>query len=206
MNKPSAKVICHSRAPNGEEHLAGVEWRPVEGYEGYYEVSNCGKVRSIPRRVRVNNQNGIFTKSYPSKILKSYITTRGYELVKLCKKGVVKSYSVHRLVAKAFCSNTHEKPEVNHKDGDKLNNHASNLEWNTPSENQKHAFTEGLQKPQKGSKNGMSRLDEIDILFLHHWRSKGYYAKELAKLFGLSKNHAQDILGFRRWSYIKEIL
>jgi hypothetical protein len=180
-------------------------WKPVVGYECFYEVSDKGKVRSVYRTVSVTNQNGTFLKSYPSKLLKSYITSRGYELVKLCKDGIVKSYSVHRLVALSFLGKS-ELPEVNHKDGNKLNNTLGNLEWVSSSDNQKHAFINGLQESNKGEDNGQAKLTETEVVFIHYWRSVGFYAKELSAVFGTSKNHIQDILGFRRWVYLKEVV
>lgn len=199
MSKPRAKVICHSQAPNGEEI-----WVDVSGYEGLYKVSNTGKVKSLQREVQIiSKNNNIFNKSYPSKVLKSYITSKGYELVKLCKDGIVKSYSVHRLIALNFLSNDKNLPEINHIDGNKLNNNLYNLEWVSPSDNQKHAFVIGLQKPNKGQNNGQSRSTDTEILFLHYWRSLGCTIKELSTLFGYSKNHTSDLLNFRKWSHLR---
>lgn len=91
------------------------EWRPISGYEGLYEVSNWGRVRSFKW-----NSNG--------RIL-SPCNRRGYYYVELCKDRKEKRYHVHRLVATAFIPNPNNLPEVNHKDEDKGNNHVTNLEW-----------------------------------------------------------------------------
>lgn len=100
--------------------VIGEVWRPVPNYEGFYEVSNTGKVRSIYRYKRV---------------LKSMISTTGYERVDLFKNKNRKQFSVHRLVAMVFVDNPNGKPFVNHKDENKLNNSADNLEWVTHVEN-----------------------------------------------------------------------
>ena len=99
-------------------------WRDIEGYEGLYQVSNLGKVKSL---------NYKCTKK--EKILKPFSNRDGYLRVKLCKEGKRRSYLVHRLVAQAFISNPEDKPQVNHKDEDKTNNKVENLEWVTSKEN-----------------------------------------------------------------------
>lgn len=99
-------------------------WRPVIDYEGLYEVSNYGEVRKIDGTVMNGNIN-------------SY----GYRVVSLTKNGRKKDKKVHRLVAFAFVPTIDGKDYVNHKDGDKLNNYAGNLEWVTRGENNSHATT-----------------------------------------------------------------
>ena len=96
-------------------------WRPVVGYEGLYEVSNTGRVRSLDRYVRRN----YFKKG---RILKLN-DRRGYLFVELCLNNKTKNFSVHRLVAQAFIPNPDNLPQVNHIDEDKLNNRVENLEW-----------------------------------------------------------------------------
>ena len=90
-------------------------WRPVVGYEGKYEVSNYGHVRSLFKN--------------RGKIRKSVINKSGYCVVGLYSDGREVKHFVHRLVATAFIENPHDYPEVNHKDEDKSNNHVENLEW-----------------------------------------------------------------------------
>lgn len=93
-----------------------IEWRPVAGYEGLYEVSNTGIIRSLFRY---------------KKELKPQISNSGYETVELFKNKTGKRTLVHRVVAQAFCDRPEGCDEVNHLDEVKLNNHADNLEWTT---------------------------------------------------------------------------
>ena len=93
-------------------------WKPVRNYEGLYEVSNMGKVKSLNYR-----------KTGKERILKVGYDECGYPLVALCKEGKMKTYRVHRLVGQAFCENLMGYTELNHIDEDKQNNRADNLEW-----------------------------------------------------------------------------
>ena len=103
------------------------EWQSVVGYEGYYEVSNLGRVRSISRQAGIVHIKG--------RILKQFDSKNGYLCVCLSKEGCSTTISVHRLVATAFVANPEEKATVNHINEDKHDNRASNLEWLTLQEN-----------------------------------------------------------------------
>lgn len=119
------------------------EWRPVKGYEGLYEVSNMGRVRSLPRTVR---KRGNKTSLYKGKLLKALDDLYGYKNVNLSKQTIKRKKRVHRLVAEAFIPNPMNLPVVNHLDGDKHNNCVSNLEWCSNKENTNHAIKTGLMK------------------------------------------------------------
>ena len=113
-------------------------WHPCAGYETHYEVSNLGNVRSIERMV--NNRVNTGLRKSPQKLLKQGKSKSGYLIVSFCIDGVKSNQTVHRLVARAFISNESNKPQVNHKDGNKHNNHIDNLEWMTRSENGLHSY------------------------------------------------------------------
>ena len=116
-------------------------WKDINGYCGYYEISNIGRVKSKKRQTN-NSTTTFMTKEI---ILKSYLNKAGYPSVALYvskkKKSTVK---VHRLVAKVFISNPHSKKTVNHINGIKTDNRVENLEWATHKENMQHAFETGL--------------------------------------------------------------
>lgn len=103
-------------------------WKPIEGYEGYYEISNCGRVRSLDRVVK--SKKG-WSKSIKGVILKQTLQHHGYMQISLLKDSHHKAVWVHSLVAKAFLPNPDNLPCVNHKDEDKTNNNVENLEWCT---------------------------------------------------------------------------
>lgn len=107
------------------------EWRDIKGYEGFYQVSSLGKVKTLA--------NNCFKSSKP-KEMRLVTTPLGYKRVKLCKRGEHKTCSVHRLVAMAFLPNPENKPEVNHIDGNPSNNAVDNLEWVTSRENILHSY------------------------------------------------------------------
>lgn len=103
-------------------------WKPVLGYEGLYEVSNLGRVKSLDRWVK-GIYNSVQLKR--GKIIKPRKTWDNYIVVNLSKDGKMKTVKVHRLVAQAFLPNPDNLPQVNHKDEDKNNNTVDNLEWCT---------------------------------------------------------------------------
>lgn len=122
------------------------EWKNIQGYDGYYEISNHGRVKSLHGR--------------KPRILSPGITSK-YVSVCLSIGDLKKMHRVHRLVAEAFIPNPESKPEVNHGDGIKTNNHWKNLAWSTKSENTLHAYEVlgrvGPNKGKCGAANGKSR-------------------------------------------------
>lgn len=130
-------------------HLIGSdikeEWRDVVGYEGYYQVSNFGQVRSVDRIIEHHGYKQFWHGKLITKNKYNYTKPNLYILVSLNRGGVSNIKGVHRLVAEAFIPNPENKEQVNHKDGNKHNNCITNLEWVTRSENISHAWKIGLQ-------------------------------------------------------------
>ena len=112
-------------------------FRPVIGWEGFYEVSNLGEVRSLPRVIRRSDGT---VQTFPGKPLKAMVSNNGYLVVRLSRPEQRKTARVHRLVATAFLPNPGALPEVNHIDGVKTNPRFDNLEWCTSSQNRHHAY------------------------------------------------------------------
>lgn len=127
------------------------EWRSVVGYEGAYEVSNLGRVRSVDRFSEASCRwGGTAMRRVTGRVLKPYGNGRGYLLVSLCLwPGQRDTHLVHRAVGLAFLEPVPGKEFINHRDGDKSNNAAPNLEWCTRSENMLHAHATGLAETPK---------------------------------------------------------
>lgn len=119
------------------------QWKPIKGYEGCYEVSDLGNVRSVDRTVHTNIR---FNKAriVRGRLLKLNLKNNGYYTVDLCKDGKISSQTVHRLVAKAFLPNPDSLKVVNHINGIKTDNNVSNLEWVSYKTNHWHAREHGL--------------------------------------------------------------
>lgn len=118
------------------------EWKDVVGYEGSYEVSNYGRVRTHKHKTTYTSRHGI--RHWKQRILKEKSKTNRDVRISLWKNGKRKDYLAHRLVAEAFIPNPENKPTVNHIDGNPKNNYVQNLEWATYGENNNHAFDNRL--------------------------------------------------------------
>ncbi len=130
--------------------MINTEWKPVNDFEGLYEINNYGEVRSLDRLVfHRGNQTYHFLEG---RTLKSRVNNRGYQAVVLSKEGKCYTKFIHRLMADAFLPNPLSKKYINHRDGVKTNNALENLEWVSHSENMKHAYALGLIKPKKQTK------------------------------------------------------
>jgi hypothetical protein len=133
-----------------EKKMIREEWRSIRGYEGMYEISNLGRVKSLPRK-------------YVKGGIRKKVICKGYELVGLWKGEENYNAKVHRLVAEAFLPNPDNKPFVNHIDGNKRNNRIDNLEWCTPKENVAHATQTGLFKCGLNNSYTSKAVDMFDL-------------------------------------------
>lgn len=124
VDSPSAFCTLHCGHTEGQGENMEEVWKDIAGYEGLYQVSNLGRVKSL-KKFNVN------TGEYEGrvKLLKATYNRRGYPVVTLIDRTIRKGKTIHRLVAQAFIENPHNLPQVNHKDENKKNNNASNLEW-----------------------------------------------------------------------------
>lgn len=157
------------------------EWRDIVGFDGFYQISNRGKVRSYGGR---NGQRK------GEEYLRALNATHdGYLKVRLIKGAKDITKRVHVLVAEAFIPNPNNFTTVNHKDGDKTNNHVENLEWADRSKQMIHAYALGLKKPIRGSKNSQAKLTDDDVRYIkNHYKrgSREFGTVALSKIFGVS--------------------
>lgn len=177
-------------------------WKDIKDYEGHYQVSDFGRVKSLARIVEI--RKAILGNKKES-FLKPTKNRKGYLNLKLCKKidGVCreKSVIIHRLVANEFLENPLNKPQVNHKNGIKDDNRVDNLEWATGSENVIHALANNLKMPQKGSEHGMSKLTEKEVLEIRAiGRTKTL--KEVGKIYNVDMSLISLILLEKAWKHL----
>jgi hypothetical protein len=169
------------------------KWKPIIGYEGYYEVSNHGRVRGLPRITSSN-------RPVLGRDKKASFQGRGYLSAWLSKEGNESNCLIHRLVATAFLSNKSNLPEVNHKNGIKTDNGVWNLEWCTKSYNIKHGFAMGLMVSKKGSKHPLSKLREKDVLEIRSMKKVSN--REISEIFGVSYTNIWMIKNRKIWKHI----
>jgi hypothetical protein len=177
-------------------------WLPVVGLEESYEVSSLGRVRSIYREYYING--GLYKKQ--SVVLKGSIAGNGYLRHSLSFRDQRYYKSVHRMVAEAFLENPNKHNQVNHKDGNKLNNNVTNLEWCSASHNINHAYDNKLAIGRAGSKNSMAKLTEAEILEIVRLYNTGMYKqKELAEMFNQKFQNISCIVNGKSWTSVTGI-
>ncbi len=170
-------------------------WLPVKGYEGIYDVSNLGNVKSLSRSF-INKRGR--RKTIPEHIRIPSINHRGYYRLQLTKSnGDKKIYSVHRIVAQHFILNPENKPEVNHKNAVKTDNYINNLEWATKSENEIHASVNGL-KPY-GENHPLAKLNLKQVVLIKKKIKLGERQIDIAKEFDISRSTICAIKTGRNW-------
>jgi hypothetical protein len=177
-------------------------WKDIKDYEGHYQVSDIGRVKSLARVVE--SRKGIFGNKKEI-FLKTSKNRKGYLRVKLCKKSdgfcSEKSVIVHRLVANEFLENPLNKPQVNHKNGIKDDNRVENLEWATGSENVIHALANNLKISIKGSEYRNSKLTEKEVLEIRAiGRTKTL--KEVAEIYNVDMSLISLILLEKAWKHL----
>lgn len=137
-------------------------WKDIAGYEGYYQISNLGNVKSLSRVVgKSNGKNYRVTE----KLRKSFLNGNGYPMVSLAKGSIVNVF-VHRLLAEAFIPNPENKPQVNHKDSNKTNYSIENLEWVTNKENAQHHARSSHFKPPGLGRTGRKHQSSRPVIRL----------------------------------------
>lgn len=199
-------------------------WKDVVGYEGFYEVSSLGNVR------RGRTVPPACGSTFVGKVLKPGMTHDGYRRVALSRDGVVRHFTVHRLVAFAFLVRPAGEVEVNHKSGIKADNRPENLEWCSNAHNQRHATVNGLrpsgdrhglrmrpwraargdrhssrthpERVARGERQKKAKLTDAKVLELRKLRSKGWKLVPLARRFGVSVAVVSKVSIGETWAHV----
>lgn len=183
-------------------NLENERWLPIQDYEEFYEISNCGRVKSLARTWK-GARGSLFSKE---ETILGFGTQRGGYLHVTLSIDKKKIYPrVHILVAKHFVANDDpvNKIWVNHKNSIVTCNYDWNLEWCTPSYNAVHGFLFGNRKPQAGIMHGNAKYTEQDILRIRELYASGLYTqKEIAELFEDKQNNISRIILRQRWQHI----
>jgi len=161
------------------------EWRPVVGYEGWYEVSNLGSVR----RIKVSRG------AHRRCVLQTALASTGYPQVHLYRDGRFTRRYIHRLVAEIFLEPCPPRHQVNHRNGVKADNRAVNLEWVTSSGNQRHAYALGLK-----TSAGTAKLTFAEVKIIRSKRGM-MTERALGQEFGVTSSAIGKILRRRNWKY-----
>ena len=173
-----------------------IVFKDIKNYEGYYQISNTGIVKSLSRVV-MHLPN--MPRKLEEKILQEAYTVNGYSIVSLWKEGKGYNKYVHKLVATAFIPNPTKLPEVNHEDGNKTNNIPSNLKWCTRKYNVQHALTTGLISIRGNSKVAkLSNEDRFEIAVYYVTTEMSTY--DISYLFNVGHNAIWKVLK----NYIKD--
>lgn len=157
-------------------------WRDIRGYEGLYQISSFGRIKSLKTDM----------------FLKPTLDITGYYRINFRKAGYTKHFNIHRLLLETFVGNPLNKPITNHIDGCKTNNQLSNLEWATYKENLEHATRSGLNKRIYKKKPG--KLSEDDVRFI---RESKWDRTIISEVFNICKSHVNAIRTFKFWKNVK---
>lgn len=164
------------------------EWRDVIGYEAYFQISDLGRLYS----------------KRTSRILSQTVSENGYYVhaTKIGgRKGKSVCFKIHRLVCEAFHPNPENKPTVNHKDGNKLNNAKDNVEWSSHQENTQHAYDTGLAKVASGENHASSKLTEALVTEIREeYKNTKISQRALAAKYGVGKTTIQNVLTGETWN------
>lgn len=175
--------------------MATEQWLPISGYEGRYAVSNFGNVMSMD-----------FKNTGLPGILRASLNKRlGYLSITLRSSNRQRTWCVHQLVATAFLGQRPAGLHVNHKDGVKTNNLASNLEYVTASENQRHAYKSGLMS-RKGESHNNAKLDDDKVREIFSRYAAGETQKSIGESMGVHQMAISLVLRRKRWAHVTDMV
>ena len=175
-------------------------WKDIKGYEGLYQISNYGRVKSLIRHIINKNGRNITKKE---KIMKLTYDRDGYLLVGLNKDKKQTQFRVHRLVLINFVNNVENKPETNHLNSIRDDNRLINLQWCTRSENSRHSYRQGNNKGAFGEKSGSCILTENEVHVIRGLlENTALKHREIAEIFNISCTTVCDVKSRKSWKHI----
>jgi NUMOD4 motif-containing protein len=170
-------------------------FKPINGYEGLYEVSNFGRIKSLAKR---------WSNGYKEETIMSLTENKkNYITVRLSKDGIKETFYVHILVAKHFIKNPNKLPEVNHKDFIRSNNMVDNLEWKTKIGNIKYSVIAGRIRGWRGENSPRANHTNERVLKIRELYESGSYTQnQLADMFNVKRHNISKIILRQRWAHI----
>jgi len=194
----------------------GEVWKDVIGYEGYYKISNFGRIMTVRRIENITKFGKATTMIINQRLGAITINKQGYPCAILTINGNTKRCLIHRVLAQAFIPNPENKKTVNHKNGIKCDNNLDNLEWATYTENIKHAYDNGLRKVSElqktkykmlytGEGSHRSKLKENDISVILSMRKDGISVKDIAFKYNVNTVTIYNVINGKRWNNIQII-
>ena len=177
-------------------------WKDIPYFRGSYQVSSMGRVRSVDRVIACKDGS---MRKHKGRVLKLHVNKNtGYECLSLCNDGRCNTKTVHRLVLETFKPHVNMNVlDVNHIDGNKLNNHLTNLEWLTRRDNMLHACDTGLVRIE-GERNPQVKLSNADVLEILQRLDTGETHKDIGLDYGVSRNCITDINKGLTWRSVRE--
>lgn len=180
----------------------GELWRPISGYEGRYDVSSCGRVRSLTRKIMT--ESGKY-KTINGRILKprleGHTISKRYLFVSLYKDGKEKQRKIHHLVLENFVGGRPPKMEGCHKDGNSLNNHVANLKWGTREDNTRDKIKHGHSARGERSATSVLKEDQVRMIRILA-NAKGWTKKKIAEKYNIGETTVYDIINRKSWKFI----
>jgi hypothetical protein len=172
-------------------------WKDIRGFEGYYQISNHGRVRSLDRIIPTKK----FNIKRKGEVMSTSLNTKGYPHIRLCKNGKRETFRVHRLVAQTFLPNPNNDEIVNHKDSNKTNNNLDNLEWCSEMDNRQHA-RKIFNDTAYGEACNLSKLTEQQVREIRANGKNGRTNEQIAKLYNVSHETIRNVLNGNSWKHI----
>ena len=178
-----------------------VVWKSTPGFEGVLEVSNDGRVRTLPHLAHCTRKGVAMTQLRPGKVLSPYIARNGYPTIPVMRQGKRKKYTVHRLVAAAFCEGYDPSLTVNHINGVKTDNRAENLEWVSLARNTQLQWRDGLVN-LRGENQPMSKLTARKVRIIRRLLALGATCNEVGELADITPTMIYRIRDGAAWQSV----